>query len=179
MKRFSLTLTERKPNPPLQAPPHTELFDFASPSLSAVWGRPIHMRGVILLPPGYSAGKERYPTVYMTHGFGGDMKYLVQRSTKIDSLMQDKKIPEMIWVMLLEASPTGTHEFADSANNGPWGTATDHRVDSSSGKNLSNGWKAQRTVSYRALFGRMGSVVDPGFSPGIFWRHLADGSRSC
>jgi hypothetical protein len=29
----------------------------------------------------------------------------------------------MIWVMLLQASPTGTHEFADSANNGPWGKA--------------------------------------------------------
>jgi len=37
--------------------------------------------------------------------------------------MEEKKTPEMIWVMLLQASPTGTHEFADSANNGPWGKA--------------------------------------------------------
>lgn len=29
----------------------------------------------------------------------------------------------MIWVMLDEHLPTGTHEFADSVNNGPWGTA--------------------------------------------------------
>jgi S-formylglutathione hydrolase FrmB len=31
--------------------------------------------------------------------------------------------PPMIWVCLDESSPTGTHEFADSANNGPWGEA--------------------------------------------------------
>jgi S-formylglutathione hydrolase FrmB len=29
----------------------------------------------------------------------------------------------MIWVLLDESSPTGTHEFADSVNNGPWGEA--------------------------------------------------------
>ena len=29
----------------------------------------------------------------------------------------------MIWVMLDESWPTGTHEFADSVNNGPWGAA--------------------------------------------------------
>jgi len=52
------------------------------------------------------------------------MRYLAQRSAgKINKLMEDKKIPEMIWVFMLEACPGGTHEFADSVNNGPWGTA--------------------------------------------------------
>jgi hypothetical protein len=37
--------------------------------------------------------------------------------------MKQGKMPEMIWVLLDESSPTGTHEFADSVNNGPWGTA--------------------------------------------------------
>jgi S-formylglutathione hydrolase FrmB len=37
--------------------------------------------------------------------------------------MAQKKMPEMIWVVLDESCPTGTHEFADSVNNGPWGTA--------------------------------------------------------
>ena len=32
-------------------------------------------------------------------------------------------MPPMIWVFLDESSATGTHEFADSVNNGPWGTA--------------------------------------------------------
>jgi hypothetical protein len=37
--------------------------------------------------------------------------------------MKQHRMPEMIWVLLDESSPTGTHEFADSVNNGPWGTA--------------------------------------------------------
>lgn len=119
-----LTLVQRKTDPPLQPPANTELFDFVSPRLSAFWGRPIHMLGVVVLPPGYSAGKDRYPTVYMTHGFGADMKYLVQRAAaNVNKLMEEKKIPEMIWVLMLEACPGGTHEFADSVNNGPWGSA--------------------------------------------------------
>jgi hypothetical protein len=123
-ERISVTLTERKTDPPLRLPPHTELFDFVSPTISKFWGRTIHIRGAVVLPPGYSASKARYPAVYLTHGFGADMKYLLQRSaTSANQLMEDKKTPEMIWVMLLQASPTGTHEFADSVNNGPWGTA--------------------------------------------------------
>ena len=34
----------------------------------------------------------------------------------------------MIWVLLDESSATGTHEFADSVNNGPWGTALTREV---------------------------------------------------
>ena len=121
---ISLRLAERKADAPLQLAPRTELFDFVSPTLSKFWGRPIHMRGAVLVPPSYQSGKSRYPTVYMTHGFGADMRYLAQRSAgNINKLMEDKKIPEMIWVFMLEACPGGTHEFADSVNNGPWGTA--------------------------------------------------------
>ena len=120
----SLTLTEREADAQLQLPPRTELFDFASPSLSAFWGRPIRMRGAIVLPPGYAASTKRYPTVYLSNGFGQDLTYLLQRNAaNVTQLMETKKIPEMIWVLLLQAVPTGTHEFADSVNNGPWGKA--------------------------------------------------------
>jgi S-formylglutathione hydrolase FrmB len=69
--------------------------------------------------------------------------------------MKQGKMPEMIWVLLDESSPTGTHEFADSVNNGPWGKAlttelipqieTDYRMDArASGRFLqghsSGGW---------------------------------------
>ena len=37
--------------------------------------------------------------------------------------MKQGKMPPMIWVLLDESSATGTHEFADSVNNGPWGAA--------------------------------------------------------
>src|SRR5690606_8137149 len=98
--------------------------DFASPSLTAFWGRPIHLRGWIALPPGYRAdGPETYPTVYWTHGFGGNLAN--SRGTAADTVrrMAAGELPPMIWVFLDESSATGTHEFADSANNGPWGQA--------------------------------------------------------
>jgi S-formylglutathione hydrolase FrmB len=83
------------------------------------------MRGWVLLPPGYASHpKERYPTVYFTHGFGGTLRGLRARYAPIlYDRMKQGKMPEMIWVLLDESSPTGTHEFADSVNNGPWGKA--------------------------------------------------------
>jgi hypothetical protein len=47
---------------------------FVSTVLTSFWGRDVHMRGWVLLPPGYAAHPEnRYPTVYFTHGFGGTL----------------------------------------------------------------------------------------------------------
>lgn len=178
--RISLTLTERKTDPPLQLPPHTELFDFVSPSISEFWGRPIHMRGAVVVPPSYSASKLRYPTAYLTHGFGSDLRSMLQRNaTTVNKLMEDKKTPEMIWVMLLQASPTGTHEFADSVNNGPWGTALTkelipylekkYRMDAKpSGRfvtgHSSGGWAAMWIqVSHPEFFGgAWPTAPDPG-----------------
>src|SRR6185312_11477096 len=121
---ISITLTERQTDPPLQLPPNTELLDFVSPALSRFWGRPIHMRGAVVLPPSYKTGKGHYPTVYWNHGFGGDLRRVVGRyPVSLSKDMETKRSPEMIWVLLEQASPTGTHEFADSVNNGPWGKA--------------------------------------------------------
>ena len=38
-------------------------------------------------------------------------------------MMAKGEMPPMIWVFLDHSSATGTHEFADSVNNGPWGKA--------------------------------------------------------
>lgn len=98
--------------------------DFVSPELSAFWGRPVHMRGWIALPPGYSpTSKATWPTVYATQGFGGNLPSARWEAASRTQLMEQGKIPPMIWVVLDESSPTGTHEFADSVNNGPWGAA--------------------------------------------------------
>lgn len=105
------------------AKPHITLVDFASPALSAFYGRSIAMKGWVLTPPGYEAGKDHYPTVYYTHGFGGSNDYLVGQATRMYDLMAKGAAPKMIWVYLDESSATGTHEFADSLNNGPWGKA--------------------------------------------------------
>jgi S-formylglutathione hydrolase FrmB len=99
-------------------------IDFVSPVLSKFWGRDIHMYGYVLLPPGYSASSaKRYPTVYFTHGFGGNKDRFLRNMAYVQAGMSSGRMPPMIWVFLDESSATGTHEFADSVNNGPWGQA--------------------------------------------------------
>jgi S-formylglutathione hydrolase FrmB len=98
--------------------------DFVSPSLSAFWGRPIHMLARVLLPPGYDASSDKhYPVVYETHGFGGNIDRFARMMAYVENGMVSGQMPPMVWVFLDESSPTGTHEFADSVNNGPWGQA--------------------------------------------------------
>lgn len=150
----------------------TELLDFVSPALSAFWGRDIHMRGWVLLPPGYADARNanvRYPTAYFTHGFGGNLPGLVRSVAYVSAAMHEGSMPPMIWVFLDESSATGTHEFADSVNNGPWGRALTtelipslearYRMDGKpSGRLLnghsSGGWATLwLQVSYPKLFG--------------------------
>jgi hypothetical protein len=107
-----------------EARQHATAIQFVSPSLSAFWGRPITMRGQVLTPPGYDAkAGKRYPTVYYTQGFGGNNDRVAGPLTTVYAAMKQGEMPPMIWVFLDESSPTGTHEFADSVNNGPWGQA--------------------------------------------------------
>jgi S-formylglutathione hydrolase FrmB len=107
-----------------QAHAHTQPIDFTSTALSTFWGRPITMRGRVLLPPGYdAAAATRYPTVYYTQGFGGNNDRVIGVLANVYAAMAKGQMPPMIWVFLDESSPTGTVEFADSVNNGPWGQA--------------------------------------------------------
>jgi len=101
---------------------HAEVLE--SPLLTAFAGRPLSIRAWVVTPPGYDAnGSTRYPTVYLTHGFGGGFDRFAPTMTYLWTAMAKKDIPPMIWVLLDESGPTGTHEFADSVNNGPWGQA--------------------------------------------------------
>ncbi|WP_225562837.1 alpha/beta hydrolase-fold protein [Rhodanobacter sp. DHG33] len=103
---------------------HARDIDFTSPALTAFWGRPMHMRGRVLLPPGYDANaKTTYPTVYYTQGYGGSNDRVIGALASVYAAMAKGEMPPMIWVFLDESSPTGTTEFADSVNNGPWGVA--------------------------------------------------------
>jgi len=101
-----------------------KLVTFQSPALSAFWGRPIKMRAGVVLPPSYStSGKSRYPTVYKIHGFGGSHAGAWRFGPELLKKMADGTLPEMINVYLDGSCPMGHHEFADSANGGPWGQA--------------------------------------------------------
>jgi S-formylglutathione hydrolase FrmB len=121
---IDLTLNIAIPEKPAPTPVAGEMLDFESPALSAFWGRPIHMRGVVVLPPDYLKSTRPYPTVYWTHGFGADLGNIAERiAPRYAKAMASGDLPPMIYVLLDESCPGGTHEFADSANNGPWGKA--------------------------------------------------------
>ena len=107
-----------------QARAHSFDASMTSPVLSAFWGRDIRLRARVLVPPGYDAkAATRYPTVYVTHGFTGNYDAFADSIVTTWDAMARQQMPAMIWVYLEEAIPSGTHEFADSVNNGPWGTA--------------------------------------------------------
>ncbi|MCW3846075.1 alpha/beta hydrolase-fold protein [Sphingomonas sp. LB-2] len=166
-----LELANALPEPPPPAVadrPDLKPVDFTSPALSIFWGRPVHIRGWIALPPGYGKGAT-FPTVYSTGGFGSNLRYAEQQAAEMSAMMKDGSAPPMIWVYLDESSPTGTHEFADSVNNGPWGKALttelipalekQYRMDSrASGRFLtghsSGGWATLwLQVRYPKVFG--------------------------
>lgn len=103
---------------------HARAETMPSPALTAFAGHPLSIRAWVVTPPGYDPkAATRYPTVYVTHGFGGGFDRFTGTIATVWSAMAEKKMPPMIWVLLDEAGPTGTHEFADSVNNGPWGQA--------------------------------------------------------
>ena len=169
---LTLTPTDEAPKPvdaANAARADVDPIDFVSPALSRFWGRPVHIRGWLVRPPGYGQGQARYPSVYWTAGFGGTLARLAKVAADFDDQMTAGQTPPMIYVILDQSSPTGTHEFADSVNNGPWGAALTgelipdlerrYRMDARpSGRFLtghsSGGWASLwLQVAYPALFG--------------------------
>ena len=149
---------------------NAHLEDFVSPALRAYSGREIHIRAWVVTPPDYEQHpQEKYPTVYWTHGFGGNLESNKYSGGLLFGMMAKKKLPPMIWVMLDESCPTGTQEFDNSVNNGPWGTALTteyipflekkYRMDARpSGRFLqghsSGGWATlQLQIDYPKVFG--------------------------
>ena len=150
--------------------PHLHDERIASPLLTRFRGTGQTVAAWVLTPPGYDpkAGKT-YPTVYTAGAFGTTHKLDGQQLSVQWHLMETGVIPPMIWVTLDFGTPTGTTEFADSVNNGPWGQAlvdevipaleARYRMDAKpSGRFLtghsSGGWFALwEIVRYPAMFG--------------------------
>jgi hypothetical protein len=107
-----------------QARAHAHTIDFQSPSLGTFWGRPVSMRGWVLTPPGYDdKAAARYPTVYYAHAGTMNADRVIGLLAMVYAAMAKGAMPPMIWVFPDDAGAGGTNEFADSANNGPWGRA--------------------------------------------------------
>ena len=153
-----------------QAKADIHAIDFTSAVLSAFWGRPVTLHGWVVTPPGYAAHPAaRYPTVYYTQGFGGTLRSLHDVGVARWSEMKAGTAPPMIWVGVDQSSPSGTSEFVNSVNNGPWGQAMTaelipelehhYRMDAKrSGRfvtgHSSGGWAALwLQVSYPKMFG--------------------------
>jgi S-formylglutathione hydrolase FrmB len=119
-----LTLYATLLDQPHSVPTNARLIEFVSPMLSAFWGRPMKMEATVVLPPDYDTSKtQRYPTVYNVAGYGGTHLGGLRTAAALAKDMADGKTPEMIYVYLEAHCSLGHHVFADSANNGPWGTA--------------------------------------------------------
>jgi hypothetical protein len=95
---------------------------FVSPMLSRFWGRPISMRAAVGLPVDATV-KRRYPTVYHVPGFGDGDEQAWWSGPRLQDRMKRGEIPTMAHVFLDPETPLGHTEYADSANNGPWGAA--------------------------------------------------------
>jgi len=105
-------------------PSQVVALDFISPRLSRFKGQPVHLRGWLALPPGYDRkAPKTWPTVYSTDGFGSTLASAHRQASDTALRMNRGDYSPMIWVFLDQSLPTGAHEFADSVNNGPWGTA--------------------------------------------------------
>jgi S-formylglutathione hydrolase FrmB len=119
-----LTLFKRVPERKFNPIKNLQVVEFESPLLSAFWGKPVKMQASVLLPPSYDKdAKQKYPTVYNVHGYGGGHLKVSGAAAKVYKEMEEGKRPEVINVYLNGHFSLGHHVFADSVNNGPWGTA--------------------------------------------------------
>ncbi|SNS71143.1 alpha/beta hydrolase [Sphingopyxis indica] len=146
-----------------------EAVDIPSRLMTGFSGRATAIKGWVALPPGYADGKGSYPTVYSDGGFGSTLDSAKMSAAGVAAMMAKGEMPPMIWVFLDHHIATGTHEFADSANNGPWGAAltteaipaleAKYRMDArASGRFLtghsSGGWSTLwLQVAYPKIFG--------------------------
>lgn len=118
-----LILSKTIPEQKITVPANARLIEFESPMLSRFWGRPIKMLASVVLPPDYDKSKEKFPTVYNVTGYGGTRFGGLRGAENLAKEMAAGKRPRMIYVYLESHVPLGHSVWADSANNGPWGTA--------------------------------------------------------
>jgi len=102
---------------------HADATPFAlrSEKLSAFLGRDAFLRASIVAPEGIDLAT--LPVCYQIHGFGGDHIGGLTSGAQLKKSMRERDYPRMVYVFLDGSCPLGHHEFADSDNNGPWGTA--------------------------------------------------------
>lgn len=91
--------------------------------LSAFWGRSVGFEAHVLLPDSYYQEPQRhFPIIYWIPGFDGTSDISTVDEAQWQTPM--RQLHEQFIVVSIDGMFDGGHdEFADSANNGPWGTA--------------------------------------------------------
>jgi S-formylglutathione hydrolase FrmB len=104
-----------------RARPRLTDFKIPSPLLSAFWGRAQDLQAWVWVPPDYDPhGTKTWPTVYVCAPFDGNYADNLRMAGVISEMSAVASMPSMVWVMLDYSTLSGTTEFADSVNNGPW-----------------------------------------------------------
>lgn len=116
-----LKLDQVQPPREFKETENVKLVDIESKMLTKFHGKPMRMRAGVVLPPSFVIEPERkYPVVYEITGFGGNHFMAFGAANRKAWNVADT---EVIWVVLDANCRLGHHVFADSANNGPVGTA--------------------------------------------------------
>ncbi|MGH7194456.1 MAG: alpha/beta hydrolase-fold protein, partial [Candidatus Saccharimonadales bacterium] len=122
-KSLQLTLDRVVGPPSFQETAWLKEIVVASPLLSDFHHRPVRHVAAVVLPPSYDRQPERrYPVIYMIPGFGGT-HYDAMRNFPNGAPPAAPGETEFIRVALSGDCKWGHHAFADSATNGPRGTA--------------------------------------------------------
>ncbi len=128
-----LTLSERIP--PEKPPAETEHVKYVllrSERLSHFHGRPIFLRGGVILPRDYSRETtRRYPLRVQIGGYGQRctaVAELMAEGTDFHETWADDHSPRMLLLFLDGAGPNGDPYQVNSANNGPYGDAVVHEL---------------------------------------------------
>lgn len=121
----------------------------------------------IYLPAGYDTSKQRYPTLYMLHGYSGKVDEWMWYGImdRVDELINTGKIKPLIVVL-----PMGEQEYwVDHPNDGPkWGDYTAHEVvDHIDGNYRTIPVKASRAIGGLSM-GATGALQLAMNYPGIF-----------
>lgn len=97
------------------------LLDLRSELLSKFHGREVHQRASVVLPASYQKEPDRrYPVIFIVQGFGGNHFAGLRKEPVAE---ENPGGVEFLRVYLDAETGLGHHAFADSANNGPVGTA--------------------------------------------------------
>ena len=113
-----LDVDKRAPRINIRTSKEREVLEVRSKLLSTFHRRPVTINAAVVLPPSYfEQPQQRYPVLFDIPSFGGTHHF-----PRTMAPTNDRGIA-FIRVELDGSCPLGHHAFADSANNGPCGSA--------------------------------------------------------